>query len=305
VLAEGFVTGPLELPPGHLTQAVLHLGAAVLLVLTALGFRHLVRTGGGVAGALVGGPWLVVFVASLAGLYPFAARLTLFALPLLIVAVAAGLASLDRHGLVLKIGLAGAFGGIFAAGALWCVDRLAAPGWEDDIRPAVTFFRNGARPGEPLYVMAGLLPAWTFYTTDWAHPDTTRLARVAREASAGGPAFENAAPRGRPVNGDGADLSFDYHGWVELFGVYSGARWLSQGHLVQGRPDDNWTHSEATRIRQAANPTAWVLASRSLGLGRQLGEAIEATGGHARESYADRYVTMTRYRFETGTASTR
>jgi hypothetical protein len=128
---------------------------------------------------------------------------------------------------------------------------------------------------------------------------------VAREASAGGLAFENERPRGRRVDGDGAHLAFPYHGWVELLGVYSGARWLSSGELTQKHPDPNWASSEARRIREAARFTAWVLAGRSLALDRELYRAVEALGGRSAEAYVDTYVTITRYRFDPGTVSTR
>jgi hypothetical protein len=305
VAAEGFVTGALELWASPLTFVALNIGGAVLLTLAMLGIRSLGRSRGWMAAAVVALPWILVFAASVAGRYPFAPRLTLFALPLLDVAVAAGLVAIDASPRLMRVAIAAPFGVVFGAGMLWCVDRVAAPGWEDHIRPAVEFFRKEAHPGEPVYVLAGALPAWTFYTTDWEQPDTARLARVAREASAGGLAFENERPRGRPVEGDGAQLVFPYQGWVELFGVYSGTRWLSHGALSQTHPDTNWTESEARRIRDAANPTAWVLTGHTLGLEHQLREAIEAIGGRPGESYADTYVTMTRYCFGGTTASTR
>jgi hypothetical protein len=277
----------------------------LLLLLAVIGVRHVTKTGKAAHAALVAGPWVAVFGAAAAGVYPFAARLTLFALPLLIVAVAAGLVSLDAFRAPQRVVLAAPFGVVFGAGVLWCVDRMVAPGWEDNTRSAVEFFRGAARPGEAVYVGASALPAWTFYTTDWRRPDTARLARVAREASAGGLAFENERPRGRPVDGDGTHLVFEYDDKIELLGVYSGARWLSQGELTQDRPDTNWASSEARRIRDAAKPTAWVLAARTLALDHQLRTALERLGGSAAESYQDTYVTMTRYRFEGTTASTR
>jgi 4-amino-4-deoxy-L-arabinose transferase-like glycosyltransferase len=305
VAAEGFVTGALELWASPLTTVALNIGGAVLLLLAGLGVRSLARSRGGRVAMLLTLPWLIVFAASVTGRYPFAPRLTLFALPLLDIAVAAGLVALDGLQRPVRVALATPFVVVFGAGLLWCVDRMAAPGWEDHIRPAVEFFRKEVRPGEPVYVLAGALPAWTFYTTDWQRPDTARLARVAREASAGGLAFENERSRGRRVDGDGAHLVFPYNDWVELLGVYSGARWLSSGELTQRHPDPSWASSEALRIRNAARPTTWVLAGRSLALDRELRGAVEALGGRSGETYVDAYVTITRYRFDPETVSTR
>lgn len=305
VAAEGFVTGPLELWASPLTTVALNIGGAILLLLAGLGVRSLARSRGRPEAMVLTLPWLIVFAASVAGRYPFAPRLTLFALPLLDIAVAAGLVALDKLPRPVRVALAAPFAVVFGAGVLWCVDRVAAPDWEDHIRPAVEFFREEVRPGEPVYVLAGALPAWTFYTTDWQQPDTARLARVAREASAGGLAFENERPRGRRVEDDGAHLVFRYKDWTELFGVYSGARWLSDGELTQRHPDANWAASEAHRVRNAAKPSTWVLAGRSLRLDRELRAAIEALGGRSAESYVDTDVTVTRYRFDSAAASIR
>ncbi len=305
VAAEAFVTGPLELRAGPLMTVALNVGAALLLLLAGLGVLSVVRSRGWLAAMLLVLPWAIVFAASVAGRYPFAPRLTLFALPLLDVAVAAGLVALDGMRRPVQLALATPFTVVFGAGMLWCVDRVAAPGWEDHTRRAVEFFREEARPGEPVYVLAGALPAWIFYTTDWEQPDGVRLSRVAREASAGGLAFENERPRGRRVQDDGAHLVFQYKDWTELWGVYPGARWLSNGDLTQEHPDGNWAASEARRILNAARPTTWVLAGRSLGLNRELGAAIEKLGGRSAESYVDTYVTVTRYRFDSDAASIR
>ncbi|HET8624042.1 MAG TPA: glycosyltransferase family 39 protein [Gemmatimonadales bacterium] len=302
VLADAFVTGALELPAGRFTQAALLGGAVVLLVLSLWGVRWLGK-GGRDAAALVTCPWLIALGAALAGVYPFAPRLTLFALPFLLVAISAGLVALYRTPWPIRLGLTACFGAIFAAGLLWCIDRVAAPRRDHHTRAAIEFFRDSVRAGEPVYVSAGTLPAWAFYTTDWRRPDSTRLHRLAREASSGGLAFENAPPRGRPVDGDGSHLAFEFGRWVELYGVFSGARWLSNGTLSRPEVDANWSRSEAERVRMAAlravPPTAWVLTDRNLGLDAQLHAALRQAAGRTGPAYyTDGDITIARYRFD-------
>ncbi len=301
ILSEGFVTGILELPAGGpLTAVAVNAGVAVLGTIIVLGVVALARRGGWTTLALLAGPWAAVVCASLLGLYPLRPRLTLFGLPLLAIAVAAGLVAVAKTRPPVRVGLLASFGVLFGTGVLWCLDRMVAPARDEHARPAVDVFRRSHHAGEPIYVFSGALPAWAFYTTDWQRPDRVRLARIAREGSSGGLAFENAPPRPRPVNGDGAHLVFPYEDWVEVLGVYHGVQWRSGGRLTQTHPDTNWTWSEARRIRMAANPTIWVLTLPALGLDRQLRAAVEAVGGVPDSSFVDRGAALTRYRFAAG-----
>jgi len=176
-----------------------------------------------------------------------------------------------------RMSIAG-FAGICAVAPALPLDAsiVRHPTAYEDVRPAVREFERRNAPGEPIYVFAASVPAWAFYTTDWSAPDTSRLARMARLASSGGPAFENAAPRGRAIRiGEGDSLAFPFRRGREIIGLYHGAQDRHATGLVQQVPDTNWTTNEARRIRNAATPTVWLLMSHTYGLERSLRGALE------------------------------
>jgi len=146
-------------------------------------------------------------------------------------------------------------------------------------------------------VGAATLPAWTFYTTNWATPDTGRLVRTARLASAGGPAFENAPPRGRPAVAATDGMVFPVGAGFEILGTPNGAQWRSATGLVQYEPDVGWASTEAARIRAAAHPTVWLLISHSYGLERRLYPELARLGGQLEYAYGQDGVVLRRYRF--------
>ncbi len=295
-LAQAFGCDILELPAAARGWFALG-GAAIVATGAGLGLRGLVRASGW-AGAWLGvGPIALAFLASALGIYPFAIRLVLFSVPLLALLVAAGL----REALVRRRptgwALIGLLGAVTAVGVLRDLARASVPFGDEHLRPLLQRLERTGRPGEPVYVIAGALPAWTFYTTDWAHPDTVRLARMAKEASYGGRAFENAPPRGHPVNGEGADLVFPYARGVELLGVPSGVHWRSPGagSRSQSPTDAGWAESEASRIRAAAHPSAWVVIAHAFDQGDQLTQALEATGARLSAAFGDRDTRVLRY----------
>src|SRR5438552_18030453 len=75
-----------------------------------------------------------------------------------------------------------------------------------DVPSLVQQLRRASPPETPVYVLANALPMWAFYTTDWAAPDAGRLHWLARLAGPGGPAFHNAAARGRVRPDEAAPL---------------------------------------------------------------------------------------------------
>jgi hypothetical protein len=292
ILLEGFSVGIMEHPQFHFIVGAQYLWAVALAACTALGGWHLWRRVGSLSAVLTIGPVMMAMAAAAMGLYPLAPRLMLFWLPSLAVLLAVGLVALDRTSLPVRlVGVGAVASSVFAAG-LWCVELIAIRG--EEVGPVVQRFRERAKAGEPIYVFARALPAWTFYTTDWNRPDTERLARMAREGSSGGLAFENAPSRGRPVNDDGARLRFAYSSWTELLGVFSGAQWRPD-RLPSTRPDTDWAVSEARRIKEEANPRAWVLLVESRGIDNQLQLAIEHVGGEPREEFRQGDVRLVRY----------
>src|SRR4029077_726259 len=246
------------------------------------------------------GPLAAVFIASALGLYPIAARVMLFAAPNLIIPVAAGAAAVaSRPAASRALRAATAFAGLVLLLPPLKRDLLLAghPTAFEHVRPAVAEFRRRALPGEPIYVFTGSLPAWTFYTTDWAVPDWKRLARTARLAVSGGPAFENAPPRGRSVGTENDSLVFALDGTREILGAAHGAQWRSGIGLVQYDPDPGWAAAEARRIRAAANPTVWLLVSHSYRLELLIYPELERLGGRLEYAYGEDGVVLRRYRF--------
>jgi hypothetical protein len=251
-------------------------GTIAFLLLASVGLRRLVRDAGFVACGLLCAPGLAVLAASAAGQYPLGARLVLFAVPALIIAVAAGLGAVGAAKPARRAPLAALAGACVLAPA-WPLDfsLVMHPTRFEQVRSAVQQFERGSAPGDAIYVFAASVPAWTFYTTDWNAPDTSRLTRMARLASSGGPAFENAAPRGRAIHLEGDSLVFPLGSGREVIGLYHGAQDRHGTGVVQQVPDTNWTTNEARRIRAAATPTVWVLMSHTYGLERFLLPALD------------------------------
>ncbi len=278
ILWQTFVGGTTEPPLRPLDDLLVSVGTIAFLLVSAVGLRRLARQAGPVPCAMLTAPGLAVVGASLVGQYPLAARLVLFAVPALIIAVASGwdrILDAGRPGR--RMSIAG-FAGICAVAPALPLDAsiVRHPTAYEDVRPAVREFERRNAPGEPIYVFAASVPAWAFYTTDWGAPDTSRLARMARLASSGGPAFENAAPRGRAIRiGEGDSLAFPFRRGREIIGLYHGAQDRHATGLVQQVPDTNWTTNEARRIRNAATPTVWLLMSHTYGLERSLRGALE------------------------------
>jgi hypothetical protein len=277
IVWQTFIGGTTEPPLKPLDDLLVSVGTLAFLLLGGVGLRRLVRSAGLVGCALLFAPGLAVLGASLAGQYPLAARLLLFTVPTLIIAVAAGwLAVVGVVPPARQAPIAAVAGACLLAPA-WPLDLalVTHPTAYEHVRAAVQEFNRRSGPGDAIYVFAASVPAWTFYTTDWRAPDTLRLARMARLASSGGPAFENAPPRGRAIRFEGDSLVFPFRSGSEVIGLYHGAQNRHATGLVQQAPDTNWTSNEARRIRNAANPTVWVLMSHTYGLERFLQNALD------------------------------
>jgi hypothetical protein len=155
--------------------------------------------------------------------------------------------------------------------------------------------------GEPVYVYAGAVPAWAFYTTDWASPDTARLRFVASVAGPGGPAFHNAAGRGRPVAPDEGDgLWVCTGGRLELLGLRTGMQAREGSGFSQRGADTGWAEREAERIAAMA-PDVWlVFANIYPTTLPDLQEALRQRGGEPTVTQEERGAALYRYRVVTG-----
>jgi hypothetical protein len=260
-LVWGFVAGDPLADRGPF-GVLLPLGCGLIVLLCAIGAVRLLRSRGAVASWWVCGPMLATMAASMVGLFPIAPRLILFLLPGAIVLVVAGLeAALERAGVAggLRQGIIG--GVLVAPLACLAVLRTMAMEPPGHFERLVGELRARRAPGEPVYVFARSLPAWIFYSTDWARPDTARLRYLLRAARAGGFAFENSPSRGRVGAEEirAASPSPEVPG--ELLGLPSGMEWLEVREHVNAAPDSGWVAAEARRIEGAANPGVWILAS--------------------------------------------
>jgi hypothetical protein len=141
-----------------------------------------------------------------------------------------------------------------------------------------------------VYVFAGAIPTWTFYTTDWARPDLERLRSIARAAEPSVAHF----PRG------GQDLVVVSRGRRELMGRASGIQiryWTGPSAL---QPDSGWADHEEKRIRTESRPDVWLVfeAYFSDRVVSDLLDALERDGGQRVEAYEPWQVRLYRYRFD-------
>ena len=265
----------------------LHLGLG-LLGLIALGAFRLGRRSGATPVLLFLLPVAVAFAASAAGTYPIALRLMLFAAPLLICLLAVGVVSAAAwvHARVPSVRRTVLAVAMLIPSSEIAVRAILAHPQDEAMRPLVAGLASRAEPAEPVYVFHRCIPAWGFYTTDWAHPDTARSRWLSALAGPGGLAHENGATRGPRAPGEGAELRRVYRGRTELLGVasgISGRQWLGYEPAV---PDPGWSANEADRIRGAAAPGIWLVLvnADNRSEGDSLLAAVGRAGGVERDS---------------------
>ena len=228
-------------------------------VLVVWGVAALTRRKGYWAGILIGGPWLSVVLASSLLVYPLADRTLLFGASLMIVAVMAAIDDVVTRLVSLDI----------RAIAVACATALvAAPGIADAVYTGRTTLQPDnlritrddllarMRHGTPVYIFSRDVPVWTWYTTDWARPDTQRVRQLVSVASSTGPNSGNAPSRRYPVHSEGADLDV-VTSRREMIGIPTGIEALAVGG-ARLMPDPGWATNEAERIRSAADPEIWL-----------------------------------------------
>jgi hypothetical protein len=296
----GLLTGWPNIPfftNDHLTS--LMVVAAALTALWAVGIVRTFRGLGPLHGTLLFGPLLLVLGGSAVGVYPFASRTMLFAAPLLLIGAAAGVQELWRQSGAFTRGLLGltVLSGLFVMPLLWSLGMVASRDGLEHLRPLVRRFERIARPGEPVYVFAGSIPAWAFYTTDWERPDTARLAVMARMGSSGGIGFENAEPRTEPIESWGPPPETQHQGHPEILGLYSGMQWRTGLRGARPRPDAGWLRAEAERVRMQAQPDVWLVFSHFYGPEVFLARGLERVGGKRIYAETTRTAYLFKYRF--------
>jgi hypothetical protein len=149
--------------------------------------------------------------------------------------------------------------------------------WED-ARTSIETLVNLAKPTDAIYVDAGALPAWVFYTTDWHHPDLGRLETAARLGTSGGLSFENAPPRGHLVGPEGDALAFQGPWGVEVYGLFTGMQWRWGLGLARRTPDPGWAENEVKRLQATDRAVVWMLFIHDFGSPQSLITALESGG---------------------------
>ncbi|MGH7751579.1 MAG: hypothetical protein ACREN5_02080, partial [Gemmatimonadales bacterium] len=271
-------------------------GAVTYLLVLAAGVWMLWRRAPWRAG-LMAGILAGTLAASVVERYPIAPRMLIFAVPTLAALMAAGLGGLAervRHPAGRWLFLVVAIG--------WTVVPLERvirrPYRTDGVRQLAAELQRQGRPDLPVYLYAGVVPTWAFYTTDWANPDTARLGFLARIGSPGGPAFHNALGRGRPVVAEGANLTIRYRDHIELVGTPPGTQFRELTRRSQRWPDPGWADNEAARVRATGAPQFWVVSANS-GVEQPmvLHRAFLTAGARPVFERTERNALLRRYRF--------
>jgi hypothetical protein len=257
--------------------------SSLAFALALLGAATLHRRGQGPYALLLWVPGVAPLLASALGVYPIATRLMLFAAPCWVILMAVGIIAAARalHRLVPKVP------------ERWVAASLLLPAvttgsasllYERDqqMRPLVQELSSRWQPGEAVYVFHRVVPAWLFYSTDWADPDLERLAWAMRVSGPGGLGHENGPTRGSRPHGEGKDLVYELNEHSALLGVSSGVQGRRMSGYVSG-PDPGWARNEAGRIRNAASHGVWIVVGNAshpgLDLGAILLEAVKHNGG--------------------------
>jgi hypothetical protein len=259
------------------TVALIAAISLVLALTLMLGARRLMRDTPASSRALVLLPPALMIVASVVRLYPISGRTTLFFLPVLLILLAAGVDEASR--LVARRPLA--VGVVVTPALLFLLVTIREFFHSDpreNVRPLIALLHRQRHPGEPVYIFAGAIPAWAFYTTDWRSPDLERLKYLNSIASSGGPAFENAPNAVYTSDREPETLVYRGTGRTELYGYASGLE-ATVFRFTKTRPDSGWSRDEARRIRAAATSSVWLLFSHFHGPEGELLHELEAVGG--------------------------
>lgn len=155
--------------PGGLGGTEIQIGG-IAAAFGLVGLAALARDRWPVAVALVG-PAILALAASGVHKYPFAGRLLLFLVPLMLLLVARGAwavaSALRPSGAFAAAVLVGL---LFLAPAVETYQTMKRPPRHEQITPVLDAVRADWRPGDRVYVYYGAVPAFTFYTRDNPFP---------------------------------------------------------------------------------------------------------------------------------------
>jgi hypothetical protein len=285
-------------------QVMTSIGAALFALLVLLGILVVTRAGKWPVVAVLVGPLAGLLAASVLEIYPFALRLLLFAAPSLYILAVTGLESgLARvSARRRRLATRAAAGLTLLVPVYLSLEDAVSGNYVQQIRSLVAEYQRMGAP-EPIYVYAGSIPAWVFYTTDWSNPDRARLRLAARVASVGGPAFENMASRDGPVPPAPPELTTQYRGRLELLGTGSGVEAFPILGLPHPKTDPGWAEEEARRIRDAARPGIWIVMSNFYVPTTKLLYQLFVMGGRMTYAETRRDAMLLRFEFPGGAAA--
>jgi hypothetical protein len=143
---------------------------ALFLVLTGIGAVALWRRER-TAALLLLAPFCAALAAASLRLYPFSSRLILYLVPVLLLALAAGIEQVRRlaSARALRLGNAVAAGLVLLAAAP--VALRHPPYDREDVTPVLSYLREQRRPGDAIYVYYDIAPAVTFYAARYGLAD--------------------------------------------------------------------------------------------------------------------------------------
>ena len=276
-----------------------HVTTVLLIAAVIWGGRRLTRRSE--AGVAVVAGLLATAVATLAGLYPLVQRTSLFAIPFLQLCIAVGLAAAVGR---LSLGYRAAGWAVTFLVVLvpsLRVSALTAINFNPpyDVAPLVRLLQARRARGEPIYIGAGAIPAWCYYSTDWSRPippgsststawplPAGRPSRMRRSAVA--PWVRQRAPIssiGHPPGRRSSDCR-------------AGSNPRRSRGRSDGRAGQRLGLARGRRIRSRAHPAIWVLMAHHRPVEMGLFDEIENLGGR-RTLFRDRNsATLARYEFD-------
>ncbi len=239
------------------------LAFGLLALTSAGGLLVLGRRRGLAEPLLLLGPAVAVSAAALLHVYPLrSVRVTLFAVPSLLLMFWAGITALTektnvtRRALITALAVLAIGGGSLVEGLR--VDRGPVLGENTD--RVVPWLLDRLDRGEPVYIFARAIPAWTYYTTNWTSAaDRDRVRDYIAAAESIGPNSGNAPARGPRAPGDGWDRIMKDRGRPILIGSPTGDERTIRGSI--SGIDSGWAENEAARVAASATPCAAVFMS--------------------------------------------
>ncbi len=238
---------------------------------------------------LLTAPLLLTLAASSLRLYPLSARTLLFLTPLVVVLVTAGLRAaaekLSPNPLLAPVLAAVVLGVVLPV----TVERTLHPHRREDLRTVVEGLAR--EHSGNVYVYARAIPAWTYDTlgrviassaNDPVSQEERAHFELIRRAAAtpGAPCFENTAPAVLGAPEKALEYSSGESERAVLLGLAGGAE--SQGRT---EPSAGWADHEALRMKAAASPGVWLVATHGVGQELpRLQEAITRLGGHVQRT---------------------